>query len=598
MKLRNFTIKTSSRADLLSKRAPQDLIKEVKKLTKAQIKSMLQGFLPLDFFILIQKENRSALEEAFREVIESQLKKDPFPSWLAELGMEPSDAVAETIIALLNDDPKNPGALADIKESGSYSHSYQYSQKENPKLRDQLRQSLAPLDSGVVVPYCPICKKIGIEHPLWSIDLEGGKLKIVNGLENGKCTEFEVIAKGTKEELERLIEDPSSLPILIKSRIEDGSRTLKIEDNYLIAECTFKATLPRIQNFLYFRVAETMSKVLNPERRALGKTVSPKDLERLRVLQGKESIKTITPEERKELEKLKTRVQEKSKDLIKAPMSLDAPIADDEGGARSRYEEVEVYEDEELKDSQEAALELRTLLGESDFALLEKIVVNFPISSAVKKISDLMNISGKDPKRKVLESEIKLEFYKIAQMALDKKPSKINHCNSCGENLSESAKICFHASEMQGLLYSIFANAKNFEEFEQAIKKINSKALLHYNLSNIDSLIKSAFKGGALVDDSFLEGLDFEGFETIESSEKENKLSEADLKKSLKSELTPEQQKHFEGTNITGAQIEVNEEDQESIINLANKLELIISKIFEREVEDSLVSFILGQGAI
>lgn len=598
MKIKSF-IKTSSRGDLLAKRAPQELVKEIKKLTKNQIKSLLQGFLPLDFFILIQKENRGALEEAFKEVIEGLLKKDPFPGWLTELGMEPSDATAETIIALLNDDPKNPGALADIKESGSYSHSFQYSQKGNPKLRDQLRQSLAPLDSGVVVPHCPTCKKLGIEHPLWSMDLKSGKLEIISGLEDGQCTEYEVLAEGSREEIESLQENLNLLPVEARSRIEDGSRELKIIDNYLIARCTFKAILPRVQNFLYFRIAETMSKILNPERRSLGKMVSPKDLERARVLRGKEKIKTITPEERKELQKLESRIQEKSKEMVGPSVSLDSPIADDEGGARSRHEELAQEKDEDLVASEEGKLELKNFLGEKEFDFLEKIVVNFPLSSVVKKISDLMSMSGKDPKRKALESEIKLDFYKIAQKALEKKEGKKNQCNSCGEFLSDSAKICFHASEMQGLLYSGFASSENYQEFEAKIKRINSKALAHYNLSNLEPILKSAFKAGALVDDDLLEGLDLEGFGDEEPlEEKASKVSEEDLKKSLKKELTPEQQKHFEGTNITGNQLEIDEGEQEIILNLAKRLELTISKIFERELEDSLISFILGHGAI
>lgn len=592
MRLRKFTLlKKASRADQLTRRVSTDLIESIKKLDSKQIRNLFRGFVPLDFISLLQKHNGEAFEQALRQTITQQLSTDQHKKWIEEAGLSQEDAVGETYISMLNDDPKRRGILSEILLDGSYSDAFQYARKDDPKTRLDLRQSLRPLSSenGMVVPFCPICKSLNIDHPLWDISTDQGTVEFKQGQDQqGRCTEVEYVGDSLEQAEDQLTNEQ-------REAIESGKRELQFEGGKAFLRCTFTNQMPKFQSFLHSRARQAVKEILDPQRRQMGRTIPPAKYKRRAELEEKERQNTLDLSEKTELIQLREYFNKRQVNYVHNPTSLDVNVGDE---GRSLHETVVVDSDQDDESIEDARFELQRKLDEKQFEVLSIVSSKVPLGSLLNSMTDLYGLSNKDPKRVDLQNQIQTNVIKAAQKYYAADQTNNNRCNTCGTELDDTANSCPYAAQMRSSIFSAYDQASDLAELNQSLEKLDSQALEHYKASNLGSILNKGFSGVEVDEEDLLDGLDLSGFdsldEEIDSSVLE-KISTDDLKSLIEKELSSKNQQSFYGLDITGNQVE--EQDVEKVNQLAKYLYKILNDVFSQELEDELATFLIGYGA-
>lgn len=611
MKLRRFAILVeAARADQLAGRVSSDLISAIKKMTPKEVKRLLDQFVPLDFIALLKKENPGVFEAVLKDKITRLLSSDQHEKWIAELnsdkgGYTKEEAVNDVYAFMLNNDPdpRRRGILDQIIGDGSNSDKYEYARKSNPLMRTLMRKSLAPLSSGsgsgIVVPFCPVDKGLGITHPLWNISSDGGTAEIEEGLESNRCTQEEVIGEMSLEEFNALEETKQGLTSQQKSLLQDGRRTLEYEDGVAVLRCTFEHQLPKFQNFLRSRTTQAIKSVLDPERHKMGRTIPPAKYKRRNELEEKKRLGILTKEERIELASLVDYFQKKQVGYVYTPTSLDAPAQSSEGEGQTGHEKIVKEEDSSevtLDDAHRARFELERAIGDKEFSVIAQVAQKVPLNTLMMKFKEIMDLSAKDPKKRVLEKEAILESIKIAQKYFGGGKESTNKCNTCGAELPADASTCPHANEMRKAIFSNYKYAKDIKAFEKFMLQVGPKSQEHYEKSAIPIKMNSVY-GGFEVDEDDLGDIDLSGFESYkdESPAKASKLNETELQEAIERGLTEKQKMSYLGTDLAGA-TQVDEGDMEQVNQLAKYLTKIVQNIFIQELENDLGTFLMVYG--
>lgn len=603
MKLRRFFIKIASRAEKLTKRVSPELISAIKKLGVKDIQKIFRQFVPLDFITLIQKHNTRAFEEAFRNTIAQSASTDQHKKWIEEAGILKEDAINDTYINMLNDDPKKRGILNEILLDGSMSDKFQYAREEEPELRLALKQTIGPISSanGIMIPFCPIDKSINQDYPLWNINIENGEVSIYHGLDkDGQCTNRENLGKMSPEQFEQIARDYEGLTAEQIELIKQGKRELEYLNGVGFLRCVFKGNMPKFSSFLYPRVTQSIKDIVNTRRKELGKTIPPEKLRRRIELLEKEKKGTLTPEEEGELNQLKSYFNKKSKELVPSLTSLDTPMEGAEGAGKTRHEMVSKESDEDDKNINEAKFELARILGENELNSLMAISSKIELSGIINKFKTLMTLPSKDPQRIQIQQDIKNNLYMISQKYLGQDNKTENVCNTCHAVLGETSSVCPYASQMRGYIYNIYEVSTDFIEFKKQLEKLDEYAKIHFNESNIQSKIEENFKGAEVTEEDVsnkeLEDLlsTFKSYEDI-NIEKAEKTSVSDLKNNIEKHLSEHQKVAYFGTNVN-SNLEVTEKDIDKIQGLANFIEQSINKVFEQELEEELISLLIRYG--
>ena len=605
VRLRRFALRVeASRAEQLVNRVSPDFIQAVKKLDASDVKKLLRQFVPLDFVALLQKENPQAFEQVLRGAVSAQLSSDQHKKWIEELigtGLfeDKEDAIGETYAAMLNDDPKRRGILSQLLLDGSYSDAFQYARKDQPALRLSIKQNLAPLssDNGLVVPFCPIDKKLGIEHPLWNASTEGGKLEFIQGVDSsGRCITKEVLSKMSQEEFEQLKKTNEGLSPEQTKSIASGARTLEYEDGQVVLRCTFHARLPKFRNFLGYKTRQALKAVLDPERKKMGRNIPPAKYKRRNELEAKKKAGTLTPTEKGELYSLEEYFKKKHVDFVYNPSSLDAPAGDDEG--RSQHEVVEIKDlaDVSQEDLNTAKFELERRLGAKEFKVLETIAEKVPLGTLMSKLQAVMNLSSKDPKKQVVEKEIVQESFRVAQKFFGEDASETNKCNTCGQALAKDATSCNQATEMRKALATNYKQSPDMDQFDKFMNQIDPKALEHYKKSGLSTKMNALYSGLEVTEDDLDLDLDLSAFESYkeETPKTTKKLNEKELRDVIEKSLSDQQRAAYIGADASSAN--VNEADIAKVDQLATLIRKMMQDVFQQELEDDLALYLVGAG--
>ena len=175
--------------------------------------------MPLDFAALIQKYNPKAFDKVLTTQIQKGLQSSRIKNIInyiskLERGYQQEDAISDALEKMLNDDPKRRGILNQVFMDGTFSDSWKYVKvdrrtKEGDELNTLIKNSLGTSD-GLTIPFCPNCKAIGQESPLWGYKISNsGELLTGLGLDkSSRCSESELIQKNVtnKEELQSAIQ--------------------------------------------------------------------------------------------------------------------------------------------------------------------------------------------------------------------------------------------------------------------------------------------------------------------------------------------------------------------------------------------------------
>lgn len=603
MKLRRFALLVeASRAEQLTKRVSTDFIQAIKKLDASEVRKLLRQFVPLDFVALLQKENPQAFEQALRGTISAQLSSEQHKKWIEELGVDKNDAISEVYVSMLSDDPKKRGILSELLLDGSYSDAFQYARKDQPALRLSIKQNLAPLspDNGLVVPFCPIDKKLGISHPLWNATVENGQVKVTQGTDGtNRCTTKQVLGKMSQEEFDKLKRTKEGLSSEQVKLLGDGSRTLDYEDGQAVLKCTFHAQLPKFQNFLGAKTRQALKAVLDPERRKMGRNIPPAKYKRRNELEAKKRNGTLTSNERGELYSLEEYFKKKHVDFVYNPSSLDAPAAGDEEG-RSKHE-ITVVEDQDDISQEEinnAKFELERSLGEKEFSILARISEKVPLGSLMSKLQVVMSLPSKDPRKQLAEKEVTVESLKAAQKFFGTGEPETNKCNTCGQALPKDASNCDHATEMKKALAASYKQAADTAQFEKLLHQLDPKALEHYKKAGLPSKINSIYSGLEVSEDDLDLDLDLSGFESFkeDAPKMTKKLNDKEFREAIEKSLSDQQKLAYQGNDIS-ANAEVGEADVEKTNQLASLIRKVVQDVFMQELEDELAVYLMGFGA-
>lgn len=604
LKLQSSVVKFSSssdtpvsRADFLANKIPQDLMKAIRNLSSAKIKKMFKTFMPLDLAALIQKENSTAFEEVLREMILQKSSSSQIKDWTAELGIEKEDVASETYVKMLRNDPKQRGALTQILQDGSDSSSFHYAPKADEDLRVALKQSMAPLSNSnlIAVPFCPIDKSLGIEKPLWEVDVEGGDLKITQGLDKGRCTQKELVKRATQEEFNRTKETNEGLTSDQIEEISSGKRSLEYEDGNIILRCTFKHFLPTLQKFLEIQVQGALSSILTTHRQSLGRNIPPEKYRRHKELIEKSRKNELNYTEKAELSSLEDYFKKKNINFVHNPTSLDTPVGgSSEGEGKSLHETLTMSEDSDQESSKAAEFELSRSIGERELSVLIQVVEVVPMQTLkglYDKFESIMRLSSKDSLRPSLDSQIVADLDKISQKFFSKAPT--SHCTVCNFESKTPVDHCPRALEMRKTVVESYAQALDQQEFNKAMQKLGEEATNHYNQSGIVAKIDKAYSTVEVSEDDT--DLDFS--EISSEATKESKVDLNKFKEMIESFNSKNQEAAYYGkTIVTSDPSVVDEDDIQKIETLTTYLKKIINDIFMQELEEEFLALIKTHG--
>ena len=605
MRLKRFALLVeASRAEQLTKRVSPDFIQAVKKLDASDVRKLLRQFVPLDFVALLQKENPKAFEQVLRGALSAQLSSEQHKAWIQELVRDgifndKEDAVSETYISLLNDDPKRRGILSQLLLDGSYSDAFQYARKDQPALRLSIKQNLAPLssDNGLVVPFCPVDKKLGIEHPLWSASTEGGKLEFTQGVDSSdRCTTKEVVGKMSQEDFDQLKQTKEGLSPEQLKLITSGARTLEYNDGQATLSCTFHAQLPKFQNFLGSKTKQALKAVLDPERKKMGRNIPPEMYKELHDLEAKEKAGTLTPQERGKLYQRREYFKKKQVDFVSAPSSLDAPMGEDEGKSQHEIVETTDFADVSQESFNTAQFELERNLGEKELLKLKTVAEKAPLGTLMNKLQVVMSLSSKDPKKQAAEKEVVQESLRVAQKFFSTETSESNKCGTCGQILAKDSTSCNQAIEMKKAVFTSYKQAQDMTQFEKFINQLDPKALEHFKKAGLPMKINSIYSGLEVTEDDLDLDLDLSGFDSFkeDTAPTTKKLSEKELKETIEKSLNDQQKVAYLGTDISAA--DVDEGDGQKVDQLATLIRKMIQDVFQQELEEELATYLVGSG--
>ena len=604
MRLFSFTkIAERNRADLLSGRINKDVLESLKSLNSNEVKKILYGFVPLDFVAILRRQNSKAFEQALKEIISQKLNSPQNKIWIEELGETKEDIISEIHLSLLSNDPHKRGIMSQISLDGSNADFFQYSGKDNPELNLLLKQTAAP-SNGIVVPFCPTDKALGQSVPLWTIDTEGGSAKIDKQLDSeGKCLTYDIVGEMSQEEFDKLKTTKQGLNASQIQQINSNQRSLEFLDGTAFLRCTFQAQLPKFQNILSFRIMGIITSILRPERKKMGRNIPPEKYKRRDALELKEKSKSLSIEEAQELDALRDYFKEKQVDYVAPASSLDATVKSEDSNDKSLHDVVSSDSDID-KDSdalREAIFELKRGLGEKGFNILEKISLDIPLTSLLEKAMKLSTLSSKDPSKKQHEQNVNSEALKLSQKYLGKEENKrVVTCLVCEESYPKSVDNCSRASQMRVAILSAYRDSKDVEKFKATVAQLDSKSKAHYNQAHIESKVNSIYAGVEVSEDDLLDGIDFSGFESLESSpsasSSSQKLDDKTFKQTLEDKLDDKEKLIYFGLTISDNPIEVSEEDLIKVHGLAKLLKDTIASVVSHELEEELAVFLFSQG--
>jgi hypothetical protein len=585
MKLKRFT-KYASRAESLTSQVPKDIIQAIKKLSVEELKSIFKDFVPLDFVALVQHHNEKVFTYAIQDMLNEVLESNSFRVQIEIMRLNRDDLRQEIFATMANSDPRKQGILSQIKQQGSSSHSFEYTSKDQPSIRLHLKSSVAPIESGnaIQVPHCPIDQRLGIKSPLWFLEVEDGRLVFAFSLDkNNRCVQKEPLSEiGKMSEEEFIIfKNLDAEEKLTKQQIQQinsGARTLEYSESEEEAflQCTFHTKLNKFKSFLYTQALAVSTKLMAAHRKRNGLTITSKEFKQLAAFQQKVSDKTITEEEKIEFEDLKKRLTEKAANELKTTQ-LDQPKDGDDENPSPKN--VTYTFDPNAEEATEALFELRRKLPQHLEDQLEsflEIIHTVPIHSVLKLLQQAY--FGKDPKQEQLLNQIPYETQKIAQayLGISKDKGQLFKCKTC---LAPSIRTsnCPFAREMRLNIVRFYKAAETFKDFSSKLKSLDEKAKKHYEQSNLEPILNQAYTGLEIHE------LDL-AFE-----EQQSKLSPDKLETQFYTDLSTNQKKAFEGTDLEKQEEEeeeVNEEEIEKIEEISTLLQSFLHAIFTTAVKE------------
>jgi hypothetical protein len=592
MKLKRFIVKNASRAELLTSQVPTEVIQTIKGLDDKDVRRLLRDFIPLDFVALIQHHNPSAFQRAVISALSSILSSGQHKTWLDTMGIEKLDAVQQAYMLMLNKDPRKRGILSQIALDGSLSPSFHYVPKDQPQTRIDLQSSVAPIDNqnAIQVPHCPTDRKLGIKHPLWSLSTEGGEVEIEEGVDsNGRCTQAESLGEMSEEDFIILEQTQEGLTEAQKQQITSGQRELEYIEGEVFLRCTFYAKLNKFQSFLYSQALHAVSRLIEAYRKERGLTITSQQFKELNNLQQKESEGTLTEKEVSRLKVLRDLIAKKSSESMRST-SLDQQKGEDD--EKSLHDTVGENLDADDQEAREALFEIERILSQSQLETLLEVVHKVPLGNVLKILQQAYLLPNKDPKRAQLLNQIPRETQKIAQTYFgSSNKGQILKCKTCLTILVDTSN-CPFAREMRSNIYATYEVANTLEQFSSKLK-LHEKAAKHYEQSNLEPILNQAYTG-LEVEEPDLD-IDFSIFKG--QVESHSKLSLDELKKQFHRELSANQKKAFEGTDLEKQEEEVNEEEVEKIDRLSSFLQTILQEIFDQELDKELGIYLIHAGA-
>jgi hypothetical protein len=595
LRIKQF-IKKASRAEKLSGRVPQNFIEKIKSLSSSDVLGLLSTFTPLDVIALIERYNKKSFDEAVNDIISRTLNSPVHKRWAELVGLQKEEALGEASAALMD---KKKGFLTEVLQYGSSSDRFKLSSDKKDLFN--IKQALEPISASnsIVVPFCPYDKAFGEKHPLWSIDEDND---IVEGFDDsGRCLNANLIGEMNEEEFkklqEMLNEDINSVALkynisvnLLKG-LEENKKDLEYQDGVAFLRCTYRpqtstGKFASLKAALQFQVKAALSSMVNARRKKLGLTLTPKELDRLRILTNSEKTGTITEEEKVEIEALKKRI---NKNPTSTEVSMDQAIGSDDDNRRSLHDTTSKEEkgsgDVNYEELQDAFIQLSQEIAEEDLKLISQYgtkLTNF--LSLMKKES---TTSIKSPEKANLKNQAEKELSRVVRAQ-----SK-SQCNTCGEVLKEEGSTCPRSEKMRSYLLQSFSKSSTFAEFSKNISSLQEKELLHYQNSGIASFFEQAFNEHSISEDDIDFKLSDEEMDLFKSDSHAPASQKQDYTKTISEalkHLSDQQKRHFFGKDISP--FESKEETQ-----TINRIFKVVSKIFNLELEDELLTFILGAGA-
>jgi hypothetical protein len=592
MKLKRFIIKNASRAELLTSQVPTEVIQTIKQLDDKDVRRLLRDFIPLDFVALIQHHNPSAFQRAIISTLSSILSSSQYKNWLDTMGIEKLDAIQQAYMLMLNKDPRKRGILTQIALDGSLSPSFHYVPKDRPQTRIDLQSSVAPIDNqnAIQVPHCPVDQKLGIKHPLWSLSTESGEVEIEEGVDSdGRCTQAESLGEISEEDFIILEQTQEGLTEAQKQQIASGQRELEYLEGEAFLRCTFHAKLNKFQSFLYSRALDTVSRLVEAYRKEKGLTITSQQFKELNTLKQKESEGTLTEKDASRLKVLQDLIAKKSSESMRST-SIDQFKGDDD--EKSLHDTVGESVDVDDQEAREALFEIERALSQNQLETLLEVVHKVPLGSVLNILQQAYLLPNKDPKKAQLLSQVPRETQKIAQAYFGSSNKEQSlRCKTCLSTFVDIGN-CPFAREMRSNVYATYEVADTLGQFSSKLK-LHEKAAKHYEQSNLEPILNRAYTG-LEVEEPDLD-IDFSIFKG--QVETHSKLSLDELKKQFHRELSSNQKKAFEGTDLEKQEEEVKEEEVEKIDKLSSFLQKILHEIFTQELDKELGIYLIHAGA-
>ena len=601
MRIYPFTKKAEqSKADRVMSRVAPDLITAVKNLNEDDIKKLFNGFIPLDFLSLVQKVNPRVLTRALQSTIKKALNsKVKYKKWIEELRLDEDEAVNQVYTYILNDNPKNMGALTQIIEDGSYGTKYRPYNTDS-KTKDKAATTVRNV-GGLGVPTCPNQLKSNITYPLWTISTQEGDIRIEDGVDkNDRCNYEEPLGEMPQDQFETLESSREGLSENQIRSLDSGDLELVYKEGEASLRCTFHAKLNRFKPFLTSQAVGAITSVLSPERRRMGRGGAywAEQMNRHKELELKEkSEEGLSQLEQEELKKIKKYLRKKQKDLVGKEQSLDAPFQGAEGDGKTLHE-IEKGQEADLGTAAYSADEARSIridlekkAGEQEIAILQNVAKKVSLVSLVKNIGTLQTLSSKSLKKKELDEETKRESLKISQKYLGKDDETPNTCNTCGAELGNTAFRCMHADQMKSVSLSSYQDKDSVSGIEEEIKRLDPHAQKHYSASGLSSAFNNVYSGIEIEEDDL--DLDLGDFQSFEDNTPTEKLDNKTLRNRLEGALTEEQLKAYHGTDVN-SHLEVTEEDALKVEQHAGYIQKIITNILLQDDDEQTLEKMLG----
>lgn len=618
------------------RKSSPELYSYAQHLNSDEIRKILfftKEFIPLDFIALLYHANQNNFIEGVQKHIKAVLYgNEKYKNWLTEMGLMTSEGVQDLVslitTKILSDDPLKRGLLNEIILDGSYSNVFRYEKEENVETANRLKSNIQISNQGLAVPFCPVCKELGIEFPLWEFDISNGKFTPKFHMHKDRCMNIESLEQKeisldeaqeleTEKGLEVISEDPLQIvhigdnTFIVSDQKEafvcrlnseqinafkNQQRSLDIVQGELYFRCTFSADIPHFSAFFGFRgINAEISTIFQQFRNKLGKGSDLKKLDRLKELEEKSKKEQLSLKEKSEVESLRKYKEKRDREFIVSVQSIDSAVGGEGEKDRTLHEKItkvdlEDFDEESVRD---AELNLSAFLDQEDMELLEGLKqTGILFSQAINAYKNLTSKKAREITKedKASYDQIFLELGKnyLYGSGDAKKEAYCSICSFLSDR--EKDQECNRAVQMQRVIYDLYVKAQTASQFFAEVKNIEEDLFAHYKRSQLTSILQDLLTSTTLeLNEEDVEVLDLTSFD-----EEKEKLDFKEFIKTIIKQLPAQEIRIFTGNTLVekkDTEIDQQSYDMKKVQRVAKDISQLIAKVDEEDLLEELLLF-------